>query len=394
MRCLWLSWADTEPPHSGQLLYSGGLIEALGAAGAEVVVLALHRPGSRREDGAREGGVVWRLVGGRSPSAAVSLGSRLPNIARRCGTGEMRRALDGLLAQARWDAIIFDGLSAGWALAPVLQHRIGHRATKLVYVSHNHETSMRSEIAARHPEPAKRLVLSWDAHKIGRLERALVAAADLVTAITPEDLALYRAQWPQKPLLVLTPGYRGRSLDRREMTAALPRRAVIVGSFDWVAKQMNLEEFIRAADPIFTEQGIELQVVGKGEAGFIKRLARDLKATRFTGAVDAVERYLDGARIALVPERSGGGFKLKLLDYVFNRLPILALEGSCAGVPLKSEESILLYPDQAALARGVVRAIDGLDRLNRLQDTAYRVCRDGYDWPARGRRLLDAMAAA
>src|SRR3546814_10693449 len=43
--------------------------------------------------------------------------------------------------------------------------------------------------------------------------------------------------------------------------------------------------------------------------------------------------------------RSGGGFKLKALDYVFNRLPILALEGSVAGMPMQHDDGILFYRD-------------------------------------------------
>ena len=44
-------------------------------------------------------------------------------------------------------------------------------------------------------------------------------------------------------------------------------------------------------------------------------------ATQFTGTVPDVTRYMDEARIAIVPERNGGGFKLKVLEYVFNRIP-------------------------------------------------------------------------
>jgi glycosyltransferase involved in cell wall biosynthesis len=100
------------------------------------------------------------------------------------------------------------------------------------------------------------------------------------------------------------------------------------------------------------------------------------------------------ARIALVPERHGGGFKLKVLDYVFNRLPILALEGSVAGVPLQHDDGILFYGDHRALAAGVLQVIDDYERLNRLQDRAYTLCRDRFDWASRAGRLLGAMAAS
>jgi glycosyltransferase involved in cell wall biosynthesis len=232
-----------------------------------------------------------------------------------------------------------------------------------------------------------------DALKVTRLESALIRYSDFVTAITEEDRDLYATEWPEKGIEVLSPGYSGRSLQERNITGDIPRRAVIVGSFDWIAKRMNLEEFLRVADPIFSEKGIELQVVGAGDESYFAQLQNGLCATRFTGTVDHVEHYIDGARVALLPERIGGGFKLKLLEYVFNRIPVLALKGSVAGTPLLEDSSVLLFSDQAALARGVSQLIDNLGLLNRLQNAAYAACRNAFDWESRGRRLMATLGS-
>jgi glycosyltransferase involved in cell wall biosynthesis len=279
-------------------------------------------------------------------------------------------------------------------LSTVLGHYPESRERpRLVYVSHNHEESLRRKLVGSRVGYLRRQAQHLDAIKVARLERALVRAADLVTAITPEDGALYRTQWPDKPIAVLPPGYAGRIVPERIITADMPRRAVIVGSFDWIAKRMNLEEFVRIADPIFAALGIELQVVGSGDPSYFDQLGQGLRATRFTGTVEHVESYLDAARIAVVPERMGGGFKLKVLEYVFNRLPVLALNGSVAGVPLRDRESIFLFSDTDALARGVSAEIDDLDRLNRLQNAAFAACGDAFDWNNRGRQFLAALEA-
>jgi hypothetical protein len=214
---------------------------------------------------------------------------------------------------------------------------------------------------------------------VSRLERELVDAVDLVTAITQEDLQLYRQQRADKPIDVLTPGYCGRKVGQRRITTDLPRRAVIVGSFDWIAKRMNLAEFVQVADPLFAAAGAELQAVGSGEETFLEQLRQQTLATHITGTVPDITPYLDQARIAIVPGRSGGGFKLKVLEYVFNRIPVFALAGSFAGVPLRHNDSAMLYADQAALAHGVLEAIDDVDRLNRLQERAFAACVNRFD---------------
>lgn len=393
MRCLWVTMADPEPRHNGQYVYSGGLIDSLAAAGSHVEVLGLSRSEGARADGARPSKVVWWLPEDSPHSRWGSLASTLPNIAYRCRTSGMRRMLAKLLRRDDWDGIVFDGISAGWALPAVLDHYAGRRdRPRLIYVSHNHEGSLRSQIAESQPLFLKRQAVRLDALKVSRLERELVDAVDFVTAITQEDLALYRREAMDKPMDVLTPGYCGRRVGERRLSAALPRRAVIVGSYDWIAKRMNLAEFVAVADPLFAEAGAELQAVGSGDEAFLEQLRRQCLATHFTGTVPDIAPYLDQARIAIVPERSGGGFKLKVLEYVFNRVPVFALAGSFAGVPLRHNESAMLFSDHAALAHGVLEAIDDVDRLNRLQERAWAACANRFDWPSRGRQIVSAIA--
>src|SRR5207302_9027794 len=128
----------------------------------------------------------------------------------------------------------------------------------------------------------KRQIVLVDGIKTIRLERSLVKAVDLMTAITPDDCSLYRQTSPEKPIEVLTPGYRGRSVAARRITRDTPRRAVIVGNFNWIAKRMNLQEFIDAADRSFATQGIELEVVGGGQESFFQAMRQKVSATHFT----------------------------------------------------------------------------------------------------------------
>jgi glycosyltransferase involved in cell wall biosynthesis len=397
MRCLWLTLADPEPRHNGQFVYSGGLIDSVAATGSEIEVLGLRRNDSPRSNGTREEHVVWWLPG--QPLDALqsrwgSLASSLPHTAYRCRTPAVRQVLRQLLERGGWDGIVFDGISVGWALGPVREFYAGRKdRPRLIYVSHNHEESLRAQVAESQRPFFRRQAVRLDAAKISRLERELVDAVDFVTAITPEDLQLYQRRRGNKPMGVLTPGYCGRRLPERLLTAELPRRAVIVGSFDWIAKRMNLEEFVEVADPLFAEGGAELVAVGAAEERFLHRLRRRTRASLFTGTVPDVTRYMDQARIAIVPERNGGGFKLKVLEYVFNRIPVFALSGSFAGVPLVHDESVMLFPDHAALARGVLEAIDDVDKLNRLQERAFAACRDRFDWTSRGHQILSVITS-
>lgn len=396
MKYLWLTWTDPFLENDGQRTYSGRLIEAAAHAGAEIEVLCLASYGSPRVDGISEGTIRWRLVRRTPRPGWRSILSPLPNIAYRCDTGEMRRGLHGLLERHRWGTIVVDGLSAGWALPSLERLRAEDgRPPRIVYISHNHEETVRADMARNYRgNPVKKGILLNDAGKAQRLERRLVAHADIVTAITPEDAELFSRRHPDKRIIVLPPGYAGPRLAQRRITAALPRHAVILGTFAWLAKRMNLEEFVAVADPHFERAGAELQVIGDGDPALIHRLRGTARATRFAGFVPDIEPYLTQSRVAVVPERSGGGFKMKILDYVFHRLPVAALKGSVAGTPLRPSESILLYNDLDELARGVVQVLDDLPLLNDIQDRAYAACADRFDWRRRGEQFIAETYAA
>ena len=97
------------------------------------------------------------------------------------------------------------------------------------------------------------------------------------------------------------------------------------------------------------------------------------------------------ARMALVPEVIGGGFKLKFLDYVFGRMPVVTLNDAAAGVPEPVRNAMLGCADLPALVRTVVERIDDLPTLARLQSDALDAARTAFDWSDRGRALLRAV---
>jgi hypothetical protein len=129
---------------------------------------------------------------------------------------------------------------------------------------------------------------------------------------------------------------------------------VLFGSALWLAKQMNLIEFVEAADELFARQQIELWVVGRVPDHM---QGRKVRATRFLGFLEDPQPIFRTARMGIVPERTGGGFKLKTLDYIFNRIPIAALNGSTAGLPLMPGLHYLSFQSIPELAQGVAGPI-------------------------------------
>jgi polysaccharide biosynthesis protein PslH len=392
IRCLWIARYIPFPMDGGAQVYSANLSQALAKAGAFVRFMGFGSAATVPESAA---GVEWLAIPGRKRKAAVAALSALPFAAAIDATKAYRLLLETELQQP-WDAIVLDGYGTGWALDRCVAY-CGARRTRppvLVHVSHNNEEMLWLVMGREARGSAlKRLALRRNATKVAALERRIVRAVDLLTTITDEDRSTLGAAVARDRSLSITPGYSGQIVGARRISAATPRRVIIMGSFQWVVKQVNLTRFVEIADPIFEKQGIELDVVGDIPRAFLAALNARCRATYFHGFVTDVAPYLARARIGIVPESIGGGFKLKFLDYIFGRVPVATVSQAVAGLSEELQLAMLKNDSLAGLVGDIVSHIDRVDELNRMQERAFALGRAQFDWNVRGRQFLLAIAA-
>jgi hypothetical protein len=387
VRILWVLSVDPTRRPDGQISYSLALIRAVAAAGAEITVAHLGSQSPSETNGS----ITWRAAGTANRNRLGSLVSRLPAMAYTAGSSAFVETVEDALAGS-WDAIVVDHVQSGWAL-PQLAARRG--PALLVHVSHNDEQAVRSRVATGTAKNfASRLALELDARKVAALEERILGAVGLVTTITAEDAASFSARHPGLRVEVLSPGYRGSRVAHREITAAVPRRAVIAGSMLWRVKQFDLLELLRVADARFAAAGAEITVVGEAPPEFEAEVRRSTSATTMAGRVDSFEDAFAQARLALLSEPHGGGFKLKSLDYVFHRVPMLVQAGSVTGLPLADGQGLLEFPGMEELVGGALAVMDDFEQLNRLQNSAYDYCDTAFDWAERGDRFCAALRDA
>jgi len=235
-------------------------------------------------------------------------------------------------------------------------------------------------------------VLWQNSLKVRALERQIVANVDVLSAISDEDLGALQTTLPREQTVTLTPGYSGAIVRERFIGDWTPRRVVIVGSFRWVMKQENLARFIACADPVFAQNNIHLDVVGDVPDELLAQLRPKCQATTFHGFVDDMAPLLSQARIAVVPELIGGGFKLKFLDYFFTRVPVATLAAAAAGLPPPLRSQLIASESLESLVASIVRNMDNTAQLNERQDRAFHIARTLFRWEDRGVRLKHAIS--
>jgi hypothetical protein len=106
------------------------------------------------------------------------------------------------------------------------------------------------------------------------------------------------------------------------------------------------------------------------------RWANRLRAIHFASFVADLSVSFAAARMGLVIEATGGGFKNKILDYVFGRLPVAALAPALNGIDDAIRAYFFVERHLKALVASVCDLIDDTDRLNGMQEAAYQAAQD------------------
>jgi polysaccharide biosynthesis protein PslH len=391
MKCLWIARDLPFPLDAGDKIYSANLARSLAHTGARIRFLGFPAAGDAAAPG--DWPIEWRAIRGPKRGAISALFSPMPSAAAVHAVPAYRRALDEELTR-QWDVIVFDNYGSGWAMQRYLAAHTSRQRNEptLVYVSHNYEASVwRSMARNAETSRAKRAVLWQNYLKVRALERMLTRHVRLVATITEEDRAAYLAQRPDVATVVLTPGYSGTATRARSITPRTPRRVAMVGSFRWLIKQENLRQFIHAADQRFAANDIAFDVIGETPGALREELQTRSSIVRFHGFVDDPARHLAEARLAVVPELIGGGFKLKFLDYIFGRVPVAAIDGATAGLPASVRPHVLSRPSLHALVEAIVANIGDTALLDRMQAQAYAAASSLFQWSDRGMRLREAI---
>ncbi|MFZ3485067.1 hypothetical protein [Sphingomonas sp. 3-13AW] len=378
------------PVFGGEIAYSRGVIESLKGA-CDLTVLAASNgeqaAGWFEKDGAR-----WRLVPQSRRPQALSFLSSMPNIMWHNATAAYHDGLRELLRKP-FDAVVLDHIASAHVLPLIARWRDAQPQGCLLYLSHEHERTARTEKYASYTgsSPLRKAAMRLDGWKVGRWEDDVARTVDIVSLINPHERALFEANAGARQYITTLPGYDGARRAARRITADTPMRVALLGGRGPIHKRNILRDWLDACAAPMAEAGVEMDVIGDVEPEFRAMLARRHPTVRFSGFVEDLDAHLQGARLGVVPDTVGRGVKVRLTSYIFSRLPMAGITGAIDGLPLLPGRDYAEAPDHRALTQLCIDLVHDVDRLNRLQENAFAACDGRFDWRTRGADIVEAI---
>ena len=147
--CLWLTRYTPYPPEfGGDILYSANLIENFAEKTNQLTVICYSRNAKRSPNNKILPSVNWEIL--HLPVANRFRNSLkvVPAISAQFLSPALESKISRAISETKFDAIIIDHIGLG-AILPAITRSLTQEKTKpiIVYLSHNHEASLRLQIA-------------------------------------------------------------------------------------------------------------------------------------------------------------------------------------------------------------------------------------------------------
>ncbi|HEX9074329.1 MAG TPA: glycosyltransferase [Anaerolineae bacterium] len=157
-----------------------------------------------------------------------------------------------------------------------------------------------------------------------------------------------------------------------------PNTLIFNGSFRYFANHDAMVWFLKDIYPEIMRHVPNVHLTITGETANLPLPPAD--NVILTGQVDDVRPLIASAWTSLAPIRQGGGTRLKILEAMALRTPVVATSKGAEGLDARDDEHLLIADTPQAFAGAVIRLFNEPGLAQRLADKAFQLVREKYDW--------------
>jgi len=329
-----------------------------------------------------------------TPSKIVrGLTGRWPLPVLNYTSSEMSAAFTRAVRGQHFDLVHLDSIHMAACVGPITEAMGGK--PRLVYNWHNIESEVMRRYQAGERSPVRRLYSAITAGQIARLERSILHSAFGHVVCSERERYQLLNIASEARIAVVPNGVDTAYFDEPGMPAAPPTRVVFVGLMNYHANVEAAVSFARDIWPRLRSRlpGVTLTIVGASPAPAVLDL-RGLPGIEVTGTVPDVRPYYREALAAIVPLRTGGGTRLKILEAMAAGVPVISTPLGAEGLDVTPGGNIILADpyDPDTWVRELASVAESGSRRQQLTASARQLVRARYDWNTLGESLCQTYS--
>jgi len=227
-----------------------------------------------------------------------------------------------------------------------------------------------------------RPLLMIDIFKLRYWEKHFWKKTDQVVAVSNTDKEVMEKLVPGIDVGVVPNGIDIAYFQAKEVAKKTPPRILFVGNFNWLQNVEALNILIDDVWPQirFKEPSVKLWVVGKSIPKRVVKMAKLRKDIITTESIPDIRDAYKAATVMVAPLKGPGGTRLKILEALASKLPVVSTSIGVEGLDLTPGKHALVSDTSEGLAKETVRLLKNPKLLNKVGEEGYNFVRAKYDW--------------
>jgi len=325
--------------------------------------------------------VPYREYDSRSAKSLLALFGTTPRSIVDTFSAEMAAAIRDSVKSERFDLVVASEL---WTAA---YHEC---FSGLPAILDDIESACFLNRATSHPSLLRemRAQLTWKKYK-RYLSRLLThfGACTVPSQVEHELLHNIAPSYPHATIIpngIRLPNYLGQTVERAQ------NRIIFCGALTFAPNYNAARWFITDVLPVIKNHlpGVELEIIGStGGHSFT-----GIEGVIQTGWVPDIRPYVGSATVCIAPIFTGGGTRLKILEAMALRTPVVATRVAAEGIDVTDGQDLLLADTAPEFAEAVIRVLTKPVLQQRLGDAGFELVKSKYDWDVIEAALLATVA--
>jgi glycosyltransferase involved in cell wall biosynthesis len=291
---------------------------------------------------------------------------------------QMQKAIDDLLARNDFDIVQTEFAHMGSLELKTDAHKI--------LDSHNVEYNNFRRMAEKSNMFLRRIHYYSEYKKFYREEHEACRKFNSIFVTSDVDKAMLDNNVPEVPKYVVPNGVDA-SYFVPSMETPEPHSIVFTGLMSYLPNDDGILYFLERIFPDVLQSipQAKLYIVGSNPTSELRNHATN--NIFISGYVDDVRPYIRRSSVYIVPLRMGGGTRLKILEAMAMKKPIVTTSIGSEGIDIVDGESAIIADDPREFAESVVRVLRDAALGQRIAENGYGIMRIRYEWSVIGGQM-------
>jgi glycosyltransferase involved in cell wall biosynthesis len=165
---------------------------------------------------------------------------------------------------------------------------------------------------------------------------------------------------------------------------------VFVGTLDYGPGETAVLHFLENVYPQLKNAEPEINFVAVGQNPSSRLLKFSNEDIIFTGRVDDIRPYVNNSCIFIVPLLSGSGTRLKILDAMAMKIPVVSTSIGAEGLDVQHENNIMIADTPQDFINCIIQLQRDSELANTIVENGFQLVNNTYGWEIIWKKLLKA----